>query len=211
MRITWVVIVFGLTLLTACRQPDANPELRDPIYADMFNKPDAYATKAKEQKEKIADLKKDLSKMEPRDPARKRTQKEIYDLERGLVAIEQEAKYYEIRLEQRRKYARKAYMEAFNAGKDWPEPAEFEEYQKRKRLRETPRSWEARRLAIPSSRTAGCGSASIITTRSRMPACWPALPRAMGSRSRSLRARRTGSRGCGTTRRSRPASTACSR
>jgi hypothetical protein len=144
MRITWLVIVFGLLSLTACRQLDEHPELKDPIYADLRTKPDAFREKAKGQREKIADLKKDLAKMEPRDPNRKRTIKEIYDLERGLVFIDQEAEYYDVRAQQRLDYVRKAYLEAFNAGKDWPDPAEFEEYQKRKRLREAPRNWEAR-------------------------------------------------------------------
>ncbi len=144
MRITWVVIFSGLLLLTSCKQPDKNPELKDPIYLELAGKGPALLGKAEEQKKKIGEMKEELAEMPPRDPNRKRTQKQIFDMERGLVFILQDAKYFEVRAVQRLNFARKEYLDAFNAGKEWPDPAEYAEYQKRKALKEGPRSWEAK-------------------------------------------------------------------
>jgi hypothetical protein len=142
MRITSLVIVCGLLILAGCKQADPNPELHDPIFIDLKAKPEAFKQKAEEQKKKIEELKKKVAGMTPRDPDQKRSKIQIYDMERALVNIEQTATYYDIRVQQRLEFDRKAYAEAFNAGKEWPDPAEFEEYQSVKKLRESPRDWD---------------------------------------------------------------------
>ncbi|HVK60828.1 MAG TPA: hypothetical protein VM432_04725 [Bdellovibrionales bacterium] len=65
-------------------------------------------------------------------------------MERGLVFLRQEAEYYKVRAEQRLIFARREYLKAFNEGREWPDPAEYEEYQKMKKLREGSRRWEDR-------------------------------------------------------------------
>jgi hypothetical protein len=130
--------------LTSCRQRDAQPELKDPLFAELNTNAAAMKTKIEAQTKKITDIELELEKMPPRDPARKRRTKEVYDLKRGLVQMEQQATYFAVRAEQRKEYAKRAYDKAFDEGRDWPDPQEFAAYKEFQRLRHAPRNWEDR-------------------------------------------------------------------
>lgn len=139
-----ILLLFVAITVVSCRSRNPNPETLDPIYADLNSNATALRTKSDAQQKKIEELEATLEKMAPRDPARKRTSKEMYDLKRGLVQMEQQAKYFEVRAEQRKAYARKAYDRAFDEGRDWPDPKEFAEYKEFNRLKFAPRNWEER-------------------------------------------------------------------
>lgn len=132
-------------LFNGCKpKPIENPELIDPIYSDLMSLSAAATAKAEAQKKKIAELEESMKGMADRDPDLKRTRHEKSNLERGLIQIEQDAEYFEIRAQQRRLYDKEAYLKAFRAEKPWPDPAEFEEYQEQKKLRAASRDWSER-------------------------------------------------------------------
>lgn len=131
-------------LISGCKKPNPNPELLDPIYSDLMGTQTAFAAKVEAQKKKIADLSAEIAELPPADPSTKRTIREKYNLERGLVQLEQEALYYEVRAKQRLEYARKTYLAAFHKGETWPDPAEYEEYKARLKLKTAPRNWDER-------------------------------------------------------------------
>lgn len=139
-----ILVLIVASCLVSCRSKNPQPETLDPIYADLVATSAGLNSKAEAQRKKIEDLKMSLEKMPPRDPARKRTTKEMYDLERGLVQMEQQAKYFEIRAEQRKEYAKRAYDQAFDEGKDWPDPQELADYKEFQRVKHAPRNWEDR-------------------------------------------------------------------
>lgn len=130
-----------MCLLTSCKKPIEHPETLDPIYADLTAQAAGFRGKAEAQKKKIEGLRAKLEKYQPRDPEAKRTAHEKENLERGLLQIEQEAQYFEIRAEQRRIYDKESYMKAFKADLPWPPPAEFKEYEEAKKLRNASRDW----------------------------------------------------------------------
>jgi len=101
-----------------------------------------FQGKAEAQKKKIEDLEAKIAKYEPRDPEAKRTEHEKENLERGLIQIEQEAKYFEIRAEQRRLYDKDSYMKAFKADLPWPPAEDFKVYEENKKLKTAPRDWD---------------------------------------------------------------------
>ena len=139
-----ILLLIVASCLVSCRSKNEQPWTLDPIYADLVATSAGLASKSEAQQKKIEDLKMNLEKMAPRDPARKRTTKEMYDLERGLVQMEQQAKYFEIRAEQRKEYAKKAYDQAFDEGKDWPDPQELADYKEFQKVKHAPRNWEDR-------------------------------------------------------------------
>ncbi len=120
------------------------PETLDPIYAELNSNAAAFLTKIEAQEKKIVDLEMSLEKMGARDPGRKRAIKETYDLQRGLVQMKQQQKYFEIRAEQRKEYAQRAYDRAFDEGRDWPDARELAEHKEFLRLKHAPRNWEDR-------------------------------------------------------------------
>jgi len=150
------VLLVGFTL-GACSNPDPTPELKDPIFRDLSKRAEDHQKAHEEAKAKLADLRPQLAKAEPRSLDLKNLQKEIANEERKLLAAEQAATYYRIRAERRKLVGRIEYQTAFAEGKEWPEPTEYSDYQVNIRLQEAGRNWASRvpRLQdrLPSSTT----------------------------------------------------------
>lgn len=128
--------------LAGCKKPIENPESVDPIYSDLVAMGAGIRGKAEAQKKKIAELEAQIEKLEPRNPDKRRTIHEKQNLELGLLLMEQDATYYEIRAEQRRLYDKEAYMKAFKNDLPWPPDGEFQQYKEAKKLRNASRNWD---------------------------------------------------------------------
>lgn len=139
----WVVILLT-GLLSGCSRPHPNPELLDPIYLDLSNRGNLAKAAAESAKADIKTLRADLDALPPRDSSRRKIQQDLQKKETHLLVADQEALYFEIRAKQRLEFARKAYLDAFNAGKPWPDPADFEAYKAQRRLQDAPREWNSR-------------------------------------------------------------------
>lgn len=139
--LSWIGAACFACLLTSCKQPIEHPETLDPIYSDLTAQAAGLQGKVEAQKKKIEDLEVKLGKYQPRDPELRQTAHEKENLERGLIQIEQEAKYFEIRAEQRRLYDKESYMKAFKADLPWPSPDDFKDYEEAKKLRTASRDW----------------------------------------------------------------------
>lgn len=129
-------------MLSCAKKPIESPWTLDPVYSDLVAQQAGATAKVEAQKKKIEDLSGELSKLQGRNPQLKRTALQKANLERGLLQLEQEAKYFEIRAEQRRLADKEAYAKAFKADLPWPDPAEYAEYQELKKLRTSSRNWE---------------------------------------------------------------------
>lgn len=140
-RLGFVAILF---CVVGCKQPVSNPEAIDPIYSDLKSEATKASQAAETEKATIEELVMTIQKMEPRDPGKNRAIREKYQREAQLVQLQQMARYFEIRAEQRKAFDQKDYLEAFKAQKPWPKPGEFEEYKNRKRLQSVSRNWDDR-------------------------------------------------------------------
>lgn len=140
-----LVVIFILTsFISGCSRPNPTPEKLDPIYLDLMSRSSVAKAAAETTKEEILQLREDLAALPARDPSRRKYQQDISKKETQLMVADQEALYFEIRAEQRREYARKAYLEAFNRGEKWPDPKDFEAYKLQRRLEDAPREWNSR-------------------------------------------------------------------
>lgn len=139
----WMIMILT-GLLSGCSRPNPTPEVKDPIYLDLSSRGALAKAASESVKEEIKTLKADLEALPPRDASRRKLQQDLSQKETRLMVADQEALYFEIRVKQRKEYARKEYLEAFNAGQEWPKPEDFEAYKAQRRLQDSPREWNSR-------------------------------------------------------------------
>ncbi|CAN5382801.1 hypothetical protein BH10BDE1_BH10BDE1_22190 [soil metagenome] len=141
---TWIITTtLGLVIgfISGCSRPNPTPELIDPIYADLVQRSAVAKAGAETKKAEIKKIKADLAELPARDPTKRKLQEDLSKNEMLLVVADQEGLYYEIRAQQRKAYARDEYIRAFDAGKTWPDPKDFEIYKIQRKLRDSPREW----------------------------------------------------------------------
>ncbi len=131
-----------ICVLPGCKKAEEHPENIDPIYSDLAAQAAGIQSKVEGQKKKIEELRSKSSKLGPRDPEAKSAVRDIENLDRGLLLMQQDAQYFAIRAEQRRLYDKESYLKAFNAGQPWPIPGELQDYRELKKLRNTSRDWD---------------------------------------------------------------------
>lgn len=139
-----LLLLMTILFLASCRREDPNPELSDRIYQDLQREVvdiggliDA-ATKKKEEATK------DLAKSGVRTMERKNAQIEIRKQDMIIQKLSELKEYYEIRAKMRLHEGRRLYRIAFQEGKVWPDPKEYEAYLVNKRLRAASRNWNDR-------------------------------------------------------------------
>jgi hypothetical protein len=135
--------IAALSLLLGCSKPHPQPELLDPIYADLVSRSNVSKAAAHQANAELVRARESLATAPPRDPTRRKLQQDISKHLNRITVADQEAIYYEVRANQRRDYARSEYLKAYNRGESWPNPADFEAYKTQKRLQEAPRDWGA--------------------------------------------------------------------
>jgi hypothetical protein len=136
-------LVFCL-FLSACNRPDAYPERKDPIYHDLENQVRASQKEVSSLLGERDSAKADIQNAKPQTGEIKLKWNTYFEVEKQHAKAAQMLKYNELRLETRKREARKSYLEAFGAGKDWPDPEEYAAYERQKKLRDAPKDWNAR-------------------------------------------------------------------
>jgi len=161
----WCVMrIFLFLLITiclfGCNKPNPNPELADEIYLDLQSQTQNAQKDAEAEKKKLEGFKKDLDNATPQTGAIKYAQKRYFESEERVQKLEQLAKYYEIKAEDRKKYTITEYMKAFRAGKPWPNPEEIESYKKYRELSKIEPSWDSRKRVKAYEKNNGLVSAA---------------------------------------------------
>ena len=133
-----VFVLFG------CKKPIENPHLIDPIYKDLEARYKETEAAAEKEEGTLAELKGQTEELEPRDVKIRINTREIYAREKMLRSLKQQQLYYQIRMEQRKKFAQEDYKRAFDADKPWPDPQEFKDYVEVKKLQAANRNWDSR-------------------------------------------------------------------
>jgi hypothetical protein len=143
--------------LVGCRKEDPQPELKDPIYKDLNTRAGDYEKAVTEGQTQVKDLRLAIEKTEANTIEFKNVQRDLAKAEKKLLGDEQLARYYKIRAERRKFMGRRAYREAFAAGREWPDPSEYSDYLVNMRLREVSMNWNKRvpklQDRIPAAKT----------------------------------------------------------
>lgn len=138
----WVYLLPFLFLVTACSQPDPQPELKDPIYQDMKAELDIAEKGLAEAKKSFEEHQKNLGMVKPQTGQIKYAQKRYFEAERAVTALEQQKKYWIIRMDERKRFVRRQSLIAFNKGEKWDNSAEVSQFEVEKRLRRAKLKWD---------------------------------------------------------------------
>ena len=130
--------------LVSCNKPDPNPELKDPIYADLNALLGSAKQAVESEKKALEEHTQALKDVIPQTGQIKYAQKRFYESEAKITRLEQEAKYLELKIAARKKLAVKSYQAAFAKEETWPDPQEWNSYQAEKNLRSAKKSWDSK-------------------------------------------------------------------
>jgi hypothetical protein len=131
-------------LLLGCEKPNPHPELLDPIYRDIQSLKGAADSAVNGALTELKEARAAVEEAPPQTGERRRAMRGVEILEKRVRVAQQRAMYFEILLKDRKKFARKQYIAAFNEKKPWPPPENFESYKVNKRLREVSLKWDDR-------------------------------------------------------------------
>jgi len=131
-------------LLSGCDKPNPNPELLDPVYADLSKKAEEIKKQAEAAKAAVVDAQKEADAAVPQTRQIEYATKRLNEAKIKLLRAEQIARYYEIRTESRVATDKAEYSKAFSQKKPWPDPAEYQQFLDSERLAtEHPTKWDA--------------------------------------------------------------------
>lgn len=156
-----LVLLFITIGLFGCTKPNPTPELADEIYQDLMSQAGEVKKEAESEKKKLEGFKKDLDKAPPQTGEIKYAQKRYFESEMKVQKLEQLAKYFEIKAEDRKRYTKHEYMKAFKAGKSWPTPEEIEAYKQYKLSSKVDGGWDSRKRVKAYEKERGIASTPV--------------------------------------------------
>jgi len=154
-------LLLVVLLMNSCKSRDAQPELRDPIFADLVKQLETQERKVESLKKDLSVAKSDLSLADPQNGEATVRRQTVFDMSTKLDLEGQKARFLEIQVESRREFARKSYNKAFDKGEEWPQSEEYHLYQVNQKLLTAPRSYdETHRARLQGRAPASSGTGS---------------------------------------------------
>ena len=126
-KILGCVILFSV-FLSGCDKPNPNPELLDPIYADLSKTAEEFKKQAETDKQGVEAARKEVEAAVPQSHQNEYAAKRLHEAQAKALRSEQIAKYYEVRAENRISSDRSEYSKAWAGKKPWPDPAEYQQF-----------------------------------------------------------------------------------
>lgn len=135
--------VLGLS----CKQEDPTPELSDKIFKDLRSELEIAKKNTEAEVSQQNKMNEELRQATPQTGQRKFAEKRVFESASQLIVYQQQEKYFEVKLEERRIYVRKRYLESLLPnGRVWPSPEEEAEYALRLKLRRAKLDWDKRNV-----------------------------------------------------------------
>jgi|GEM_PF-3285907 hypothetical protein len=142
MKYALSVLFLAIFVLTGCNKPDPNAYRQDPIFLDYQSQLAATAALFDTQAKQRDEILKELASSHPQTGGAAIHRKRVAEAEARLRNLEQQLKYWKIRLESRGKEAQLEYLEAKKNKKTWPDQAAVDSYNVQKRLRLSKMVWD---------------------------------------------------------------------
>lgn len=141
-----IILALGLAF-SGCRKEDPNPELADKIYQDLKTELEIAKKNTQAERDQFAKVSEELSQVVPQSGVRKFAERRVFMSEKQLDVYLQQEKYFEVKLEQRRIFVQKRYLESLlPGGRAWPDLAEQKEYEIRLKLRRAKLDWDKKNV-----------------------------------------------------------------
>jgi hypothetical protein len=141
-RIIALFLFVGMAL--GCAKPEPSPELRDPIYNDIIATIATVNQQIEAERGQLAKNEQELEEAAPQTGKVKFALKWVSQSKAKIAFLEQEKKYFELKLESRKRAAKAAYLQAFRQKMKWPDPKEWDLYFAEKRLRQAKKNWDVK-------------------------------------------------------------------
>lgn len=148
-RTAAVLLILSVATM-GCEKPNPNPELLDPIYRDLMTRKSAADSEVSSGETELKSAMEAVGKATPQTGELKRARRGVEIVQQKLERAKQESLYLGVLIHQRKKYARKHYLQAYHQKQPWPPKEEYEHYKLVRRLREAPLSWDAHLPKLPS-------------------------------------------------------------
>lgn len=131
------ILLLVFSVYTAgCKHEDPTPELSDKIFKDLQSELDIAKKNTEVEIDQQAKVSQELHGAVPQTGQRGIMQRRVFDSAGQLDVYRQHEKYFEVKLEERRIYVRKRYLESLLPnGRAWPAPDEDAEYALKLKLR----------------------------------------------------------------------------
>lgn len=147
---TWFLHILLLVLCVlaiSCKKEDPTPELSDKIFKDLQSELEIAKKNTQNEESQQIKVAQELGHVIPQTGQRKFAEKRVFDSQNQLSTYRQQEKYFEVKLEERRIYVRKRYLESLlPRGRPWPAPEEDAEYELRLKLRRAKLDWDKKRV-----------------------------------------------------------------
>lgn len=127
-----------LTTISSCKKRDPNPENKDKVYIQLQADLAAAKTTQTYVNDYIKENQDSLSKAVPQSGEESVFKKRVNEGSNKLTYANQQVRMYEVRIEERKIYVQRRYLESFSpSGRKWPDDLEAnEELLKLQMLRE---------------------------------------------------------------------------
>ena len=141
------LLALCLILVVGCHKPLVTPEEIDPIYRDYMTEAGNADKNVEEKMKKLEEARLKLKEIIPQMGQTRRAYGALYEAENDLLKARQIAEYWKVRASSRKFDGRAAYLKAFEADKEWPDPKEYSEYSTNKKLKAVSKNWRDRHPA----------------------------------------------------------------
>jgi hypothetical protein len=149
------LLIFVFLLVFGCEKADPNPELKDPIYADLVLQLSTTEKDLIEVNKNVDEQKNQLENAAPQSGQAGVFKKRYFGAMNTSDRLNQQIKYWKIRVEERKLSARKSYLESLKNGTAWPDPKEYEVYLSEKKLRQAKVIWDSKERIAESKKSLG--------------------------------------------------------
>lgn len=139
---TYFVIYLSALLIACvgCEKKDPKPELKDLIYQDMIAQLAESERISKETEVKIEDVRKSVADAKAQTGMRQRAERQIIEMEKLRIKLNQQSLYWKIRAYERLKHVR--IRASGDKGEYKPDPSEWSTYSAEKKLRMAKNAWD---------------------------------------------------------------------
>lgn len=147
-KIILILAFISCFLLQSCKKKeDPNPELSDAIYLDLKSELDIST---KQETDLKAQLVKDIQEYRNIPPQKGKSalaRNKMSMSENLLNVIQQQKKFFEIRIEQRKIFVNQRYRESLQTrGRSWPDEKELADYKIRMKLQQDKFNWDTKNV-----------------------------------------------------------------
>ena len=146
-RLLLILNLFAFLLMQSCQKVDETPETSDPVFADLRSELEISAKQEIEIKTQVAKDAKAFRETQAQSGLYTIMRNKMSGSENLLNIVQQQRKFFEIKMEQRKLDVRSRYQESLKKdGRPWPDEKEIADYKIRMKLQRDKFQWDTKNV-----------------------------------------------------------------